>query len=142
MPFCFSAIRFLSMAVVLIPSACAIAFLDTRGLRVTSINTFLWFSANPSTNLSANLSANYCALSAYLFSESMREAQRSTRGSYSSMIRTLPGSLPLVSSSRYSSNRFLISAVVMGEPPDKSAWRRSSLFIVTLISPDSTSESA
>jgi len=31
-------------------------------------------------------------------------------------IRTLPGSLPLASPTRYSSNRFLISAGVAGEP--------------------------
>ena len=59
--------------------------------------------------------------------------------SYSSTIRTLPGSLSLVSRSKYSSNRFRISARVAGDPPVRRVARKSPIFTETLVSLERTS---
>jgi hypothetical protein len=45
----------------------------------------------------------------------------------------------LVSPSRYSSNRFRISAGVAGEPPESRASRRSAILTETLVSPEERS---
>ena len=60
-------------------------------------------------------------------------------GRHSRTIRTLPGSLPRVSPSRYSSNRCRISAGAAGEPSENRASRRSVVRIATLVSPESAS---
>ena len=58
---------------------------------------------------------------------------------HSNTILTFPGSLPLVSSSKYSSNRLFISAGVTGDPPVSKVSRKSVVFTVTFINPERTS---